>query len=246
VYNLSTLQLTGPKSADNNDSGGWKPPPNHRQIHHPSIDCPFPFPRGFFTAVVFRFPIISSEATYRMAICECKRVLRPGGYLEISVLDLDMMNMGNRARRALMGLKVQMQVAESSVSLKPMSDNIQRMLGRRGFENLNRCTLGVPAAGSLSDSRPSSLDENSVSLTALLNDQSQKGDEGITNMVAKVGRWWYTRCFEMGVLPDGDLSRSMWNDETLLRECEKRKTSFKLLICYAQKPLTPRRRTVSV
>jgi len=31
-----------------------------------------------------------------------------------------------------------------------------------------------------------------------------------------------------------------------LRECEKRETGFKLLICYAQKPLAPRRRTVSM
>jgi len=246
VYNLSPYQPSGQTSPKRRESGAWQPPSNHRQIHHTSIAHPFPFPKGFFTAVVLRFPAANSEAAYRNAISECKRVLRPGGFLEISVLDLDMMNMGNRARRAVRMLKVRMQVADNTVSLKPVSDNIQKMLGRRGFENLNRCMLGVPVAGKVSDSRSGSFDDTNLSLGDMIKDPSEQGDEGITKMVAKVGRWWYTRCYELGVLPDGDLERSIWNDKALLKECEKRETSFKLLICYAQKPLTPRRRTVSV
>ncbi|KAI9880726.1 MAG: hypothetical protein M1830_001009 [Pleopsidium flavum] len=246
VYNLSPYQPTGQMSARKRESGAWQSPSNHRQIHHTSIAHPFPFPKGFFTAVILRFPVANSEAAYRNAISECKRVLRPGGFLEISALDLDMMNMGNRARRAVRMLKVRMQVADSDVSLKPVSDNIQKMLGRRGFENLNRCTVGVPVAGKIPESRSGSLDEKNLSLSDMLKDQSEEGDEGITKMVAKVGRWWYTRCYELGVLPDGDLERSIWNDKALLSECEKRETNFKLLICYAQKPLAPRRRTVSV
>ena len=246
VYNLSPYQPSGQTSPKRRESGAWQPPSNHRQIHHTSIAHPFPFPKGFFTAVVLRFPAANSEAAYRSAISECKRVLRPGGFLEISVLDLDMMNMGNRARRAVRMLKVRMQVADNTLSLKPVSDNIQKMLGRRGFESLNRCMVGVPVAGKVSDSRPGSFDDTNLSLGDMLKDQSEQGDEGITKMVAKVGRWWYTRCYELGVLPDGDLERSIWNDKALLKECEKRETSFKLLICYAQKPLAPRRRTVSV
>ena len=246
VYNLSPYQSSGQTTPKRRESGGWQPPSNHRQIHHTSIAHPFPFPKGLFTAVVLRFPAANSEAAYRNAISECKRVLRPGGFLEISVLDLDMMNMGNRARRAVRMLKVRMQVADDTVSLKPVSDNIQKMLGRRGFENLNRCMVGVPVAGKVSDSRAGSVDETSRSLGDMLKDQSAQGDDGITKMVAKVGRWWYTRCYELGVLPDADLDRSIWNDQALLKECDKRETSFKLLICYAQKPLAPRRRTVSV
>ena len=40
--------------------------------------------------------------------------------------------------------------------------------------------------------------------------------------------------------------KSVWQERGLLRECEKQGTSFRLLICCAQKPLQPRRRTKSV
>lgn len=246
VYNLSPYQGTGTTPTRKQEVGGYDSPTNHRQIFHTSIAHPFPFPKGFFTAAVFRFPVASSEAACYNAISECKRVLRPGGYLEMSILDLDMVNMGNRARRAVRMLKVQMQVVDPEVSLKPASDNIQKMLGRRGFENLNRCMVNVPIAGHISDSRAGSLDERDLSLGDMLKDSSEQGDEGITKMVAKVGRWWYTRCYENSVLPHEDMDRSIWADKALLRECEKRETGLKLLICYAQKPLAPKRRTVSM
>ncbi|KAI9766471.1 MAG: hypothetical protein M1835_007180 [Candelina submexicana] len=252
IYNLSPNNSSPGIATRRRESGTWSSPANHRQIHHESIAAPFPFPKGFFAAVVFRFPVASSDATYRNAISESKRVLRPGGHLELSVLDLDMMNMGNRARRAVRMLKVRMQVADPELSLKPASDNIQRMLGRRGFENLNRCMVGVPAGGSvhnLTDSKSSSVDEGQgLSLSDMLKDTSQGGDEGITKCVAKVGRWWYTRCYEMGITVggDADLDESIWSDPALIKECERRGTSFRLLVCYAQKPLVNRRRTVSV
>lgn len=246
VYNLSSFQGASVTSTRKQEAGGYQSPTNHRQIYHTSIAHPFPFPKGFFTAAVFRFPVASSEAACFNAISECKRVLRPGGFLEMSILDLDMVNMGNRARRAVRMLKVKMQVAEPDVSLKPASDNIQKMLGRRGFENLNRCMVNVPIAGHISDSRAGSFDEKDMSLGDMLKDPSQQGDEDITKMVAKVGRWWYTRCYETSVLPHDDMERSIWADKALLKECEKRETGLKLLICYAQKPLSPKRRTVSM
>ena len=73
-------------------------------------------------------------------------------------------------------------------------------------------------------------------------ENERERDERITKMVAKVGRWWYSSCYERPLLRN---DKSIWQDETLLRECEKQGTSFRLLICCAQKPAQPRR-TVSV
>ncbi|KAL9600202.1 MAG: hypothetical protein Q9219_003345 [cf. Caloplaca sp. 3 TL-2023] len=266
IYNLSSFKRMGTASARRRELGMVQSPPNHRQIFHAGMAAPFPFPKGYFSAAVFRFPTAMTESAYYNAVSECKRVLRPGGYLEISILELDMVNMGNRARRAVRALKVRMQATQSDVSLQPLSDSIQKMLGRRGFENLSRCMVTVPVAGGIvssssSDSHSSSrarggsvvVDEE-VDFGEMLKDPTPRGDESITKMVSRVGRWWYSRCYEAdGVLGDNDVEgrsseqqQSIWADRALLRECEKRETGLKLLICYAQKPLRVKRRTISL
>lgn len=271
-YPSSTIYNLAPASASVEPSlpmANWKSLRNHKHIPHPSISSPFPFPKGFFTAVVFRFPVAASDQSYHACICECKRVLRPGGHLEISVLDLDLMNMGNRARKAVRGLKTRVQQRNEDVSLRNMGDVMMRLVGRRGFEEVQRCVVGVPVAGRIPQSQDLSSISSGHSGSKPIWDREQKGDgeaefsfadliqdvrssrfmsangndEGITKMVAKVGRWWYSTCYESALL---GTDRSIFNDRALLRECEKQGTSFRLLICYAQKPMCAMRRTVSV
>lgn len=244
------------------------PPANHRQIPLANLAASFPFPKGFFTTVIFRYPMATTEASYLACISECKRVLRPGGYLEVAVLDLDLVNMSNTARKAVRGLKTRMQQRDQEVCLQNLSDVLIRLMGRRGFESVQRCIVGVPTAGRIPRSRDLSSSSsrssgksarrgdahgalnNEFSFSDLLaNDVGSRyepghnTDECITNMVAKVGRWWYSTCYEKPLLPNDP---SIWSDSALLRECEKQGTSFRLLICHAQKPTQMRRRTVSV
>ncbi|OAX85172.1 hypothetical protein ACJ72_00439 [Emergomyces africanus] len=281
VATVYSLGFSG-SSAISSNPAAWHPPSNHKTIHHANIEDPFPFPKGFFTAAVIRFPAACSEIGLRVTISECKRVLRPGAYLEMNVMDLDMVNMGNRTRKAVRMLKERICAADPSTSLKPTSDNIQKLLGKRGFENLNRCIVGVPVAGTIlsssdtssssrsatatvstpsqplpqnfasgiqegSRSRRTPSDDPSISLGDLLSDSSpsESNDESIAKMVAKVARWWYTRCYEAAILPDGNPDYSIWADRRVLRECQRRATGFRLLIAYAQKPSEPRR-TASV
>jgi hypothetical protein len=194
------------------------------------------------------------DAAYRNVISESKRVLKPSGYLEVAILDLDMMNMGNRTRRAVRGLKVQMQTADPDISLASASDTVLKLVGKRGFTDIKSCNVGVPVASAVPSSVSSKLAAESkgatkqeeMSLADMMREESQAADEGITKMVAKVGRWWYTRCYESIVLSNGDTSGSVFNDEVLLQECEKWNANFKLVVAYAQKPVQGRRRTASV
>lgn len=277
IFNLSGRD---PFSDSGRRSGGWKAPINHRNVSHVRLEEPFPFPGSFFTVVVFRYPIATSEQTLKRTIAECKRVLQPGGYLELSVIDLDMVNMGNRTRRAIRMLKTRMNVAEPDICLKPAVDNIQRLIGRRGFENLNRCVVNLPVAGAIGSlgsesSRASNgssgshfsnastsaaspnpsrnakginrarMSDQNFSLSDLIADHSSAGDEKLADVVAKVGRYFFSRCYEWAVLPDGNMERSIWSERAVLRECERRVTGFKLMIAYAQKPAENRRRTLS-
>lgn len=205
-------------------------------------------------------------------------MLRPGGYLEVSVLDLDLMNMGTRARKAVKKLKTKIHHTDNQISLRNMGDVAMRLLGT-GFDNIQRCAVGLPIAGRVARSEDLSstssvsqqpqkkqytdMTVDDASFADLLQSKSEDGqhdynDEGITKMVAKVARWWYSTCYEEpfftknGSLNDNyndnddDNSASMWDTPGLLRECEKQGTSLRLLICYAQKPTCPRRRTASV
>jgi len=215
---------------------------------------------------------MASDKVYQACTFECKRVLRAGGYLEVSVLDLDMMNMGVNVRKALRSLKTDIYTSDSQASLKNMGDVMMTLIGRRGFGNVQRCVVGVPAAGRIPRSQDfSSGNSSGRSSTQTTSSETQDGrlppgkksdfsdllygptasgssrdgkanDEGITKMVAKVGRWWYSTCYE-SITP---AATSIWDRPGVLRECEKQGTSFKLLLCYAQKPTCAPRRTVSV
>lgn len=272
VYNITHSTTT--ESTSSPSIG--KPPPNHRQIRLGSgISAPsFPFPKSFFNTIIFRFPTATSETTYTALLSECKRVLRPGGFLEVAIVDLDLMNMGPKTRKAVRGLKTRMQSRDAGVSLGNLSDLMVRLMGRRGFEGVMRCVVGVPVAGdvrtaakhgrggSYSSSGSSSEgvspgDEmRNLSLSKLLEQSefsrstpmmnggiSQQQDANLTKMVARVGRWWYSSCYEKILEPK---DRSIWKDAGMLRECEKQGTSLRMLICYAQKPGVTRRRTRSV
>ena len=249
-YPQTQIYSLGPSAPSSNNGraslGNFGNLPNYRHFCYTTPGTDFPFPKGFFASVVYRFPVANSDAVMRAMVSECKRVLRPGGYLEVSSIDLDLANMGSKTRRAVRNLKTDMRNYDGSVSLKAASDHVQGLIGRRGFENLNRCIVGVPAAGVIASSRENSQDENEVDFTKLASDNSKEGDDHITKMVAQVGRWWYTQCYEMNVLPNKDPTKSMWCNRNLLRECEEQNTTFRLLICYAQKPSCAKRRTVSL
>jgi len=142
----------------------------------------------------------------------------------------------------------------TEVCLKPMSDFVLRLVGRRGFEGLQRCFVGVPVTASaegLEGVEVLGEVADGFSFSDLLRAESKDGqDEGITRMVARVGRWWYSRCYEslvmLGSCGEGDVGKSIWSDDAMMIECEKRGTSLRLMVCCAQKPDCPVRRTISV
>lgn len=261
VYNL---ELTSRPNARKNQSQSLS---NHRKIFHAAVGAPLPFPKGFFTAAVFRFPVATTDQAYHTAIAEFKRVLRPGGHLEISILDIDLRAMGNLARKAVRGLKTRMQQQQESISLRSLSDFMVQSVGKRGFEEIQRCIVGVPVISrAVKDGEtrayPMLGGSNSTSLSAIKdrNDmirqqtadaltglgpvaEVEETDDKMTRTVARVGRWWYSMCYER-VVPKHD--QSIWKDGDLLQECYDNGTSFQMLMCHAQKPVQLRRHTRSV
>lgn len=253
-FNLSPRSPL-PTESQGASSGAPLSPPNHHQIQYKSHMDRFPFGSQSFTSVVYRFPAAVPESHYRNIVSEARRVLKPGGYMELSILDIDLNNMGNRGRRAVRQLKERVHIRSPNVSLASSSDLLLRLLGRKGFTDIKTCRLGVPVASALAPSESSTSGSSSArsgarsgptrstsgkakrdmrSLAEIISDDGPIADESITKMVAKVGRWWYDRCYEsVAPAPGG---RSMWSDPALLAECEEWRTTLKLMVCHARMP----------
>ena len=250
------------------NSSSWETLSNYHHVTHPSISTPFPFPNNYFSAVVFRFPVADADDAYQVCFNEIKRTMRPSGYLEMSVLDLDLVNMGPTARKTIRDLKIRMHQQDSQISLWNHGDAFLTLLGKREFENLRKCVVGIPVAGRIRRSHDSGSSSSGsqrkrtseqpepeyLRFTEWMRSSGNKNneederherrnDEDITKTVAKIGRWWYSSCY-----PDPGQSNlaALWDTPGLLRECERQRTSFRLLFCYAQKPVCVKRRTASV
>ncbi|KAI1370887.1 hypothetical protein F4677DRAFT_457544 [Hypoxylon crocopeplum] len=207
-------------------------PPNHHQIQFTSHKDKFPFGPDSFTSVVFRFPSAAPESHYRNVVSEARRVIKPGGYIELSILDVDLNNMGNRTRRAVRRLKERVSARNPDYNLSSAADLIIRLLGKKGFVDIKTCRVGVPVASAITNSSGVKGKKDERSLAEMMNDKTEMGDENITNMVSKVGRWWYNRCYETST----GMTTSIWNDKSLLAECEEWGTSLKLMVCHARMP----------
>ncbi|KAI1342036.1 hypothetical protein F5Y15DRAFT_413301 [Xylariaceae sp. FL0016] len=207
-------------------------PPNHHQIQYTSHLGKFPFGPESFTAIVFRFPSAAPESHYRNIISEARRVLKPGGYIELSILDVDLNNVGTRTRRAARRLKERVSAQNPDFNLSSTADLVLRLLGKKGFTDIKNCRVGVPVASSLTNEPRKQGKKDERSLAEMMNDETEMGDENIAKMVSKVGRWWYNRLYEV---PSG-MNKSIWNDRALLAECEQWGTSLKLMVCHARMP----------
>ncbi|KKA28213.1 hypothetical protein TD95_003324 [Thielaviopsis punctulata] len=236
-FNLSPR---APIPADRRASTGFPlSPANHHQIQYTSLQHKLPFGADTFVAAIVRFPSAAPEAHLRNLVSEVRRVLVPGGYIELSILDMDLNNMGNRGRRAVRRLKEQLREKNPETELGSTADTLLRLLNSRSFSEIKFCRVGIPVGEAKRGKR------DTRSLAEMMSDEGPGADESITKMVSRVGRWWYARCYE-GAGSGGGGEESMWRDGALLAECAEWGTSLKLMVCHARKPVDGLSRVASI
>ncbi|KAI0858384.1 methyltransferase domain-containing protein [Xylaria cubensis] len=203
-------------------------PPNHRQVAVERL-TKLPFPDAHFDLVSARelhsiIKFIGENGTDEWEGClnEVMRVLKPGGYLDFSVIDSDIMNAGPR------GLA---KSVEFGFSLKTLGydPNPTRLflgrLGRAGFEEIRRAWMCLPMghtklpAGEkpLPIVRDSKGVDRSLEVKAIL----QGSTEGAAGIAGLAGGWawerWLLRCEMEKVAGEGRL----WLDAAEVREAGK-------------------------
>ncbi|KAG6053366.1 hypothetical protein E4U17_004760 [Claviceps sp. LM77 group G4] len=245
---ISVFNLSPRPPAPTQAKKSWKKfpssPTNHHQIRYTSHLDQFPFASQTFDAVVYRFPAVAPESHHRNILREARRVLRPGGYIELSILDFDFNGMGGHAQRTVRHLRAKIQLQNSAMNLRASTaDLITRLLGNVGYADIKTARIGIPVTGSLSQNASQTSktksglgkDDHVPGMAAeLRRDESLLADDDPTKIVSRVGRWWYSRCYENAAGFPQD--KSIWNDACLLSECEQFGTSMKLTICSARAP----------
>lgn len=156
------------------------------------------------------------------------------------MLDAELVDMGVKTKKAVNLVKAIMEreSSPSSPDRRPSSEKVLKILQRRGFEDINKCFVGLPAVAPPEDLTTVTTTTTTASQPELQLQPDREAETMSVAVMASVGRWWYTRCYERIITAEGEvMRRSMWNDRTLLRECGMRKTAFKMLVAHARKPL---------
>ncbi|QUC18277.1 uncharacterized protein UV8b_02518 [Ustilaginoidea virens] len=182
-------------------------PPNHRQVAVERL-TKLPFADDQFDLIsarelhgILKFVGENGEDEWEGCLRECMRVLKPGGYLEFSILDSDIINAGplGRAKSVEFGFTLKTLGYDPSPSKLWLG-----RLARAGFDNVRRAWLCLPIGAKAKRMTPPSQatqgdvvsfeDGKSCQTEAMVTGSS----DTIANVCSIVGGWswerWLLRC----------------------------------------------------
>lgn len=187
IYTVTTKAI---RQLSNSNIRG---PSNHRQV---AVEClnRLPFGDNQFDLVyarelhsILKFTGENGEDEWEGCLRECMRVLKPGGYIEFSVLDSDIMNAGPLG----LAKSVEFGFALKTLGYDPSPSKMWLgRLARAGFENVRRTWLCLPVGAKRSLNR---LDISPQPDAPLMG-----SCENIASVCSIVGGWnwerWLLRC----------------------------------------------------
>lgn len=209
IYTVTTKTI---RQMSNSNVRG---PPNHRQVAVERLTR-LPFKDDQFDLIsarelhsILKFVGENGEDEWETCLKECMRVLKPGGYLEFSVLDSDIMNAGP------MGLAKSVEFGFDLKTLGYDPSPTKMFLGRlsrAGFDEVRRAWMCLPM-GARPQSQQTQAQKPLPSLPPLAVRENPDGEEvrtvqmeamvtgstdGVANITGIVGGWswerWLLRC----------------------------------------------------
>ncbi|KAI1459391.1 hypothetical protein F4805DRAFT_79392 [Annulohypoxylon moriforme] len=253
VYTVTTKAV---RQLSNSNIRG---PPNHRQVAVERL-TKLPFPDGHFDLVsarelhsILKFIGENGEDEWDSCLSECMRVLKPGGYLEFSVLDSDITNAGplGLAKSVEFGFALKTLGYDSS----PTRMFISR-LHRAGFDGVRRAWVCLPMGPdpAVRRNRRVACDsvtgvERPLDLEAMVCGST----EAAASVTGLAGSWawekWLLRCETEKVASEGRLgffeveaesenvNKCLDGVHEIIEEGRKIGAGFRCLNGYARKPV---------
>ncbi|KAK2014015.1 methyltransferase domain-containing protein [Colletotrichum eremochloae] len=205
IYTVTTKAI---RQLSNSNIRG---PPNHRQVAVERLTR-LPFKDDQFDLIsarelhsILKFVGENGEDEWETCLRECLRVLKPGGYLEFSVLDSDIMNAGP------LGLAKSVEFGFDLKTLGYDPNPTKMFLGRlshAGFDEVRRAWVCLPMGARPSSQQqekplpslpavrasPTGEEVRMVTMEAMVTGST----DGVANVTGIVGGWswerWLLRC----------------------------------------------------
>ncbi|KAI4617806.1 hypothetical protein J4E83_006138 [Alternaria metachromatica] len=149
AYDYPYATVTTVYTAGNNMSSNVKGPDNHKHLSVPNL-WTLPFPSGHFDVVSARTlyellktskPVGKSSDEYDLCLKECYRCLKPGGILDFSVMDADVVHAGRNAQA--MGVEFGFNLKTRGYDAQPTKTFLPR-ISKAGFKDVQRAWMLLP------------------------------------------------------------------------------------------------------
>jgi SAM-dependent methyltransferase len=215
-------------------------PNNHRQVAVEKL-TKLPFKDNQFDLISARhlysmLKVASEhgEDEYDACLAECMRCLKPGGYLEFSVMDSDIVNAGSlgQAKSVEFGFNLKTRGYDAAPT--------KAWLGRlraAGFVNVKRAWLFLPM-GAPSVQKPMSRDSMGVERPLELEAMVSGSTDAAASITGLVGSWawekWMLKLQMESGSPDEELLRGVFD---IVEEGRKCGAGWRTLNGWARKPL---------
>ncbi|KAJ6262360.1 hypothetical protein Dda_3168 [Drechslerella dactyloides] len=214
VYSVSSQDISNPACQ-------WSAPLNHHPLFIPQPNSPLPFPDNYFDVISTKsFPGILRHSDWAPLLKECNRVLRPGGWIELQIVDPVLTKQGDLLREWL-DARIIREMLEDSFAIKP-SDDVLGFLQETGFDNVKRSRIALPA----------SFNPKLKNIA-----RGQGPDPDAARVMVLVGRHFYGELFRgfNPILNGPGGNQIWWQNKAIKHECEALNTCFGLTFAFGQK-----------
>lgn len=236
-------------------------PPNHRQVAVQKFGR-LPFPADHFDLIsarelhsILKFVGENGEDEWETCIRECMRVLKPGGYLEFSILDSDIMNAGPLG----LAKSVEFGFSLKTLGYDPSPSKLWlRRLARAGFTETRRGWMCLPMGAKrntfkLPTEAPLNGATDEAAQVRQMDAMTMGSADSIAGVCSIVGGWswerWLLRCEMEKVAGELRLVDTVTAGETMreaakclegvhdvMEEGRGCRAGFRILNGYARKP----------